>query len=195
MSIQDLQIATVSRVVSLPFFLLFHSKIRATLTLEPSLINHIKRQYADANSQLGKDWWDYDDLQVGWGWQDRYEVIRKVGRGKYSEVFEGYDTVNKKLIVIKVLKPIKKKKVKRELKVLMNLREGDNIIGLCVGTLSYPLFDRSRLIYFEPSHRLDVVRDPVVSRPPLRFHSATSETYSLFSLPLCSGKDSSNVRV
>jgi len=79
-------------------------------------------------------------LQVGWGWQDRYEVIRKVGRGKYSEVFEGFDTVDKSLVVIKVLKPIKKKKVKRELKVLMNLRGGVNIIELCVTAPTNPLF-------------------------------------------------------
>lgn len=79
-------------------------------------------------------------MQVGWGWQDRYEVIRKVGRGKYSEVFEGFDTVDKSLVVIKVLKPIKKKKVKRELKVLMNLRGGVNIIELCVTAPTNPLF-------------------------------------------------------
>jgi len=103
-------------------------------------------------------------------------------------VFEGYDTVDKKLIVIKVLKPIKKKKVKRELKVLMNLRGGDNIIELCVGFLSYHLFDRSRLMILVASHRLDVVRDPVVSLPPLRFYSATSETYSLFSFLVIQAK-------
>jgi len=67
-------------------------------------------------------------------------VIRKVGRGKYSEVFEGYDTVDKSLVVIKVLKPIKKKKVKRELKVLMNLRGGVNIIELCVTVPTNSLF-------------------------------------------------------
>ena len=27
-----------------------------------------------------------DNLQVQWGSQDRYEIVRKVGRGKYSEV-------------------------------------------------------------------------------------------------------------
>lgn len=27
-----------------------------------------------------------DNLQVQWGMQDHYEIVRKVGRGKYSEV-------------------------------------------------------------------------------------------------------------
>lgn len=62
-------------------------------------------------------------------------------RLQYSEVFEGVDIQNhNQLVVIKVLKPIKRKKVKRELKVLMNLRGGTNIIEL-----------------------LDIVRDPQVS--------------------------------
>ena len=34
-------------------------------------------------------------------------------------MFEGLDLTNNRFVVIKVLKPIKKKKVKRELKVLM----------------------------------------------------------------------------
>ena len=44
--------------------------------------------------------------------QDDYEVVRKVGRGKYSEVFEGVNTVNNQKCIIKILKPVKKKKVK-----------------------------------------------------------------------------------
>ena len=43
--------------------------------------------------------------------QDDYEVVRKVGRGKYSEVFEGVNTVNNQKCIIKILKPVKKKKV------------------------------------------------------------------------------------
>lgn len=43
--------------------------------------------------------------------QDDYEVVRKMGRGKYSEVFEGINTVNNERCVIKILKPVKKKKV------------------------------------------------------------------------------------
>jgi len=36
---------------------------------------------------------------------DCYEVSKKIGRGKYSEVFEGYNTKNNELCVVKVLKP------------------------------------------------------------------------------------------
>ena len=43
--------------------------------------------------------------------QDDYEVVRKVGRGKYSEVFEGVNVVNNQTCIIKILKPVKKKKV------------------------------------------------------------------------------------
>jgi len=43
--------------------------------------------------------------------QDDYEVVRKIGRGKYSEVFEGINVNNNERCVIKILKPVKKKKV------------------------------------------------------------------------------------
>ena len=43
--------------------------------------------------------------------QDDYEVVRKVGRGKYSEVFEGINTTSNERCIIKILKPVKKKKV------------------------------------------------------------------------------------
>lgn len=43
--------------------------------------------------------------------QDNYEVVRKVGRGKYSEVFEGFHCTNDDKCIIKILKPVKKKKV------------------------------------------------------------------------------------
>lgn len=71
--------------------------------------------------------------------QDNYEIIRKVGRGKYSEVFEGINITNGEKCVIKVLKPVKKKKIKREIKILQNLAGGPNVVAL-----------------------LDVVRDPQV---------------------------------
>lgn len=72
--------------------------------------------------------------------QENYEIVRKVGRGKYSEVFQGINITNNQMVVIKALKPVKKKKIRREIKILQNLAGGVNIVGL-----------------------IDIVRDPVVS--------------------------------
>ena len=73
---------------------------------------------------------------------DNYEIVRKIGRGKYSEVFEGINVVNNEKCVVKVLKPVKKKKIKREIKILQILSGGPNVIAL-----------------------LDVVRDNQVTLP------------------------------
>lgn len=90
----------------------------------------VARIYADANELVHRSYWDYDNLQVAWGVQDNYEIVRKIGRGKYSEVFEGVNIVNNEECVIKVLKPVKKKKIKREIKILQNLSGGPNIVAL-----------------------------------------------------------------
>jgi len=78
-------------------------------------------------------------------------VIRKVGRGKYSEVFEGICSSNNEKCVIKILKPVKKKKIRREIKILQNLCGGPNIIKL-----------------------LDVVRDPSTKTPSLVFEQVNN---------------------
>ena len=85
--------------------------------------------------------------------QDDYEILRKLGRGKYSEVYEGVNILTSQKVVIKILKPgrpapltstVKKTKIRREIKILETLRGGTNIIEL-----------------------LDVVRDPATKTPAL----------------------------
>ena len=44
-------------------------------------------------------------------------MVRKVGRGKYSEVFEGVHSTDNEKCIIKILKPVKKKKVSKGLVV------------------------------------------------------------------------------
>ena len=61
-----------------------------------------------------------------------------------EQVFEGINIVHDEKCIIKVLKPVKKKKIKREIKILQNLAGGPNIIAL-----------------------LDVVRDPSSKIPSL----------------------------
>ena len=59
------------------------------------------RVYADVNTTQPREYWDYEALAVTWGDQDAYEVVRKVGRGKYSEVFEGLKTASDERCIIK----------------------------------------------------------------------------------------------
>jgi serine/threonine protein kinase len=63
-----------------------------------------------------------------------------------GQVFEGINVRNDEKCIIKVLKPVKKKKIKREIKILQNLAGGPNIVSL-----------------------LDVVRDPTSKVPSLIF--------------------------
>jgi casein kinase II subunit alpha len=90
----------------------------------------IARVYPDVNANMPRSYWDYDSVNISWGVLENYEVVRKIGRGKYSEVFEGINVVNYQKCVIKVLKPVKKKKIKREIKILQNLSGGPNIVSL-----------------------------------------------------------------
>ena len=57
-------------------------------------------------------YYDYEQHELTWNGLNNYEIIRKIGRGKYSEVFEGVDITCNQLVVIKILKPVKKKKIK-----------------------------------------------------------------------------------
>lgn len=104
----------------------------------------IAKIYANVNVERPREYWDYENATIQWGNMDNYQVIRKIGRGKYSEVFEGINITNNEHCVIKILKPVKKKKIKREITILQNLSGGPFIS---------PLFD--------------VVREPQTKTPSL----------------------------
>mmetsp|Transcript_11633 Transcript_11633/g.16615 ORF Transcript_11633/g.16615 Transcript_11633/m.16615 type:complete len:379 (+) Transcript_11633:176-1312(+) len=138
------------------------------------------RVHSEVNVTRPKEYWDYESIAVQWGDQEDYEVIRKVGRGKYSEVFEGINVVNDQVApspapdsaapaaaetssaanvsrcVIKILKPVKKKKIRREIKILQNLCGGPNIIKL-----------------------LDIVRDPQSKTPSLIFEHVNNTDFKV----------------
>ena len=44
--------------------------------------------------------------------------MRKIGVGRYSDVYEGVDVNNKNHVAIKILKPIRKEKINREIKIM-----------------------------------------------------------------------------
>ncbi|KAH0947187.1 hypothetical protein HN011_004033 [Eciton burchellii] len=99
-------------------------------TFERMALPSRARVYADVNSHKAREYWDYESYVVDWGQQDDYQLVRKLGRGKYSEVFEAINVTNNEKCVVKILKPVKKKKIKREIKILENLKGGTNIITL-----------------------------------------------------------------
>jgi casein kinase II subunit alpha len=90
----------------------------------------VARVYADANSLRPTEYWDYENHTIEWGDIRNYEIVSKIGRGKYLEVFQGVNIGNDEPCVIKVLKPVKMKKIYREVKTLKNLTGGPNVIGL-----------------------------------------------------------------
>lgn len=90
----------------------------------------VARVYADVNEHNPREYWDYENYKIRWGDIKNYEIISKIGRGKYSEVFQGVNVVNDQPCVIKVLKPVKMKKIYREVKILKNLTGGPNVVGL-----------------------------------------------------------------
>ncbi|SCU78488.1 LADA_0A05864g1_1 [Lachancea dasiensis] len=85
------------------------------------------RVYTTANVKRGSSYWDYENTVIDWVSNNgAYEIEKKVGRGKYSEVFQGVQLSTKSKIVIKMLKPVKKKKIKREISILTNLSNQSN---------------------------------------------------------------------
>ena len=104
----------------------------------------LPKYYANVNLEMPADYTDYNNLRITWGDVENYEVYKKLGRGKYSEVFLSCHIHSQELCVVKILKPVKKRKIYREVKILQNLQGGPNIIQL-----------------------LDCVRDPLSRTPAL----------------------------
>jgi casein kinase II subunit alpha len=98
--------------------------------VETKYVGTKSKIYANVLSEKPKEYYDYESLKLVWGDPSHYEVIKKIGRGKYSEVFEGINTYNQEKCVVKVLKPVKSKKIRREIQILQVLAGGPNVIKL-----------------------------------------------------------------
>ncbi|KAI5170326.1 casein kinase II subunit alpha [Pancytospora epiphaga] len=72
---------------------------------------------------------DYNSYNITAGDIEKYCVTQYMGRGKYSEVFEGRCIKDSSKVVIKVLKPVKRAKINREVLILKSM-EHKNVIPL-----------------------------------------------------------------
>lgn len=87
----------------------------------------LPRLHKDANSHHPEDYFKYESIPYKIGYMDDYEIIRKLGHGKYSEVYEGIDIMNNIPVTIKLLRPVNKSKVTREIRILTLLQVHSNI--------------------------------------------------------------------
>ena len=135
--------------------------------------------------------------------QEDYEVVRKVGRGKYSEVFEGVNICTGDMCVIKILKPVKKRKVKREIKILqvlslsllsntntharththtLSLSVASRHVAVCALLMSPPpvvLRHQNIANGVNCISLLDVTRDPFSRTPSLIFEHVSNTDFRL----------------
>lgn len=79
---------------------------------------YLPKHYANVCEEKGPAYYDYTNFEVSFGEQQKYEIEEKLGRGKYSDVFKGCIVPSDDPVAIKILKPVKKDKIKRELKIL-----------------------------------------------------------------------------
>lgn len=82
------------------------------------------------NTQMPPEYWDYENATLEFNSDEPYELLQKIGRGKYSEVFRARSRHNGELCVLKILKPVRVKKIRREITILQNLCGGPNVVRL-----------------------------------------------------------------
>ena len=72
----------------------------------------------------------YINQDISLGDISKYEVNAKIGRGRYSEVYSGIIKNTDNKVVIKILKPVNKNKIKREVVILKYLKDCPNSVHL-----------------------------------------------------------------
>ena len=93
---------------------------------------HISRVYANINTTLGPDHWDYNSLTVNWSNMQDFQMGEQLGRGHYSQVFGCWERTTRKKMVVKILleRPDLEMRAKREIRILELLLGGPHIVTI-----------------------------------------------------------------
>lgn len=129
----------------------------------------VARAHKDVLANKPKSYYDYETFEPVWEEQEDYEIIRKIGRGKYSEVFEGVNVTDNSPVVVKILKPVKKKKIQREIKILQNLQGGTNIIRLHK-TVQDPVSKTNSLVFEHVNNTDFKILFPTLTDGDIRYY-------------------------
>lgn len=79
--------------------------------------------YLEACLKKPKSYYDYENYELKFGDTDDYELATKIGQGKFSEVFNGFNIITKQKVAMKILREVKMDKIKREAKILEELKD------------------------------------------------------------------------
>jgi len=91
---------------------------------------NMSRVFAHVNEKMPKEYWDWESTTLQFGDNSKYSVGEPVGRGKYSNVYKCKSPEYDFPLVMKVFKPERTKRIRREVLILKNLKGGPNIIPL-----------------------------------------------------------------
>jgi len=91
---------------------------------------NMSRVFAHVNEKMPKDYWDWESTTLQFNDNSKYEVGEAIGRGKYSNVYKCKSPDYDYPLVMKVFKPERTKRIRREILILKNLKDGPNIIPL-----------------------------------------------------------------
>eukprot|EP00123_Amoebidium_parasiticum_P019925 comp37108_c0_seq1/m.47338 comp37108_c0_seq1/g.47338 ORF comp37108_c0_seq1/g.47338 comp37108_c0_seq1/m.47338 type:complete len:425 (-) comp37108_c0_seq1:399-1673(-) len=149
-------------------------RVSGTLAPKPGGPNRpgssVSRVYSDVCPNKPREYWDYENHEIIYGEREKYQIVQRLGRGKYSEVFQGVDVANSRDCVIKILKPVKNKKIRREILILQDLRGGVNIIELF--DVVRDLQSNTTSLVFELVNNLDFkTLYPTLSDQDVRFYT------------------------
>ncbi|KAL3283754.1 hypothetical protein HHI36_017924 [Cryptolaemus montrouzieri] len=106
----------------------------------------VARIYANVFEGKPPSFYEYDNFTPKLEDINDYTIIRRLGQGKYSIVFEGLNETKNENVIIKILKPVRRKKIKREVKILDYLKGGVNIVKL-LAVVSIPKTELNGLIF------------------------------------------------
>lgn len=106
----------------------------------------MSKVYANVFEGKPASFYEYDNFTPKLEDINDYTIVRRLGQGKYSVVFEGLNDAKNENVVIKILKPVRRKKIKREIKILDYLKGGVNIIKL-LAVVSIPNTELNGLIF------------------------------------------------
>ena len=95
-------------------------------------ITHRSRVYADINTTMGPDYWDYDNFLVNWGDMQNFVLEEEIGSGHYSQVFRCWERITMEKLVMKLLldRSDLNRRAKREIKILKILSGGPSIVKM-----------------------------------------------------------------